>query len=87
MTRLVIVLIRAYQKLLSPMLPSSCRFTPSCSSYAAEAYQQHGFWRGSQLSTKRLLRCGPWCRGGYDPVPEEYRSSNEQNLHTCRELE
>ena len=87
MTRLMIVLIRAYQNLLSPVLPSSCRFTPSCSNYAVGAYRKHGFWHGSQLSTRRLLRCGPWCSGGYDPVPEDPRNTTEHNLHTCREQE
>lgn len=86
-TRLMIVLICAYRKLLSPVLPSSCRFIPSCSSFAIDAYRKYGFWHGSRLSTGRLLRCGPWCRGGYDPVPEEIRSTTEQHLHTCRELE
>ena len=61
--------IRAYQLLLAPVLPPSCRFYPSCSHYAAEAIVLHGPWRGSLLAIKRLLRCHPWGSSGYDPVP------------------
>lgn len=58
-----------YQKVISPYLPSCCRFTPSCSNYALEAYRKHGLFRGSILTAWRLLRCQPFCRGGWDPVP------------------
>lgn len=61
--------IRAYQLLLSPLLPPSCRFAPSCSQYAYEAVLKHGPWRGTLLATGRLLRCNPWNPGGVDPVP------------------
>ena len=61
----------AYQKLLSPLLAPSCRYWPSCSAYAAEALAQHGPFRGTLLSAKRLLRCHPWARGGIDPVPRQ----------------
>lgn len=87
MTRCMIALIRAYQSLLSPVLPPSCRFTPSCSQYAIDAYRLHGFWHGSRLATRRLLRCGPWCHGGYDPVPENHGGSTKPQLHACREVE
>ncbi|TMJ01814.1 MAG: membrane protein insertion efficiency factor YidD [Bacillati bacterium ANGP1] len=69
MTRLLLVLIRAYQRFVSPYTPPSCRFSPSCSSYAAEAIARHGPWRGAGLAVRRLLRCHPWNPGGYDPVP------------------
>jgi len=69
MTRLLLVLIRAYQRFISPYTPPSCRFSPSCSSYAAEAIARHGPWRGARLAVRRLLRCHPWNPGGYDPVP------------------
>jgi len=69
MTRLLLVLIRAYQRFISPYTPPSCRFSPSCSSYAAEAVARHGPWRGAGLAVRRLLRCHPWNPGGYDPVP------------------
>ena len=67
-------MIRAYQLLLAPVLPSSCRFYPSCSHYAAEAVARHGPGRGLLLATRRLLRCHPWGGSGYDPVPSEPRS-------------
>lgn len=63
--------IRAYQLFLSPVLPPSCRFEPSCSHYAAEAISRHGPAQGIWLAVKRLLRCQPWSgHGGYDPVPD-----------------
>ena len=62
-------LIRAYQLFLSPLLGAHCRFTPSCSHYAAEAVSAHGALKGSLLSAKRLLRCHPFARAGHDPVP------------------
>jgi putative membrane protein insertion efficiency factor len=62
-------LIRAYQLLVSPLLPPSCRYLPSCSHYAAEAIAVHGSLRGSWLALRRLLRCHPWGGSGYDPVP------------------
>ena len=62
-------LIRAYQYFLSPFLGSQCRFTPSCSHFAAKAIGRHGAWRGGYLAGRRLLRCHPWHHGGYDPVP------------------
>ncbi|MGK7345310.1 MAG: membrane protein insertion efficiency factor YidD [Candidatus Nitrospinota bacterium M3_3B_026] len=61
--------IRLYSLLVSPVLPPSCRFHPTCSSYAAEAVEKHGAFRGLWLAVRRLLRCNPFCRGGYDPVP------------------
>jgi putative membrane protein insertion efficiency factor len=69
MARLLVVFVRAYQWLLSPLLPPACRFHPSCSEYAAQALRRHGVMRGSSLTVKRLLRCQPWCEGGVDPVP------------------
>jgi len=69
MTRVLIVLIRAYQRFISPYTPPSCRFYPSCSSYAADAIARHGVWRGGYLALRRLLRCHPLHPGGYDPVP------------------
>ena len=68
------VLIRAYQLLIAPLLPPSCRYYPTCSHYAAEAVSMHGPWRGSLLAVRRLLRCHPWGGGGYDPVPGNQKS-------------
>jgi len=62
--------IRAYQLLVAPVLPPSCRFLPSCSHYADEAIARHGPMRGSLLAARRLCRCHPWGGSGYDPVPE-----------------
>lgn len=58
-----------YRRWISPVLPPSCRFSPSCSAYAIEALTVHGVLRGSWLTVRRLLRCGPWHPGGMDPVP------------------
>lgn len=62
-------LIRLYQLLISPVLPASCRFYPSCSHYAVEALRVHGALRGAWLAFRRLSRCHPWSAGGVDPVP------------------
>lgn len=67
----LILLVRAYQVVVSPWLGSNCRYQPSCSRYAIEALQQHGVWHGSRLATKRILRCHPWGDSGYDPVPKQ----------------
>ncbi|MCL6593537.1 MAG: membrane protein insertion efficiency factor YidD [Alicyclobacillus sp.] len=64
-----LLLIRAYQLLISPLLPSRCRFYPSCSEYAREAVARFGLLRGGWLTTCRLVKCGPWHPGGLDPVP------------------
>jgi uncharacterized protein len=61
-------LLRLYKRLISPLLPASCRFVPTCSEYAAEAVARHGLFRGAILGFWRLLRCNPFSRGGYDPV-------------------
>lgn len=60
--------IRIYQKMISPLLPPSCRFVPSCSEYSYQALKKHGVMKGSILSLWRLLRCNPFNKGGYDPV-------------------
>ena len=75
---LPLLLIRVYQLTLSPFIGQCCRFTPSCSRYAAEALKTHGFWYGSMLTIYRLLRCQPWCKGGYDPVPPPKRKQSER---------
>ena len=69
MTGMALWLLRFYKRWLSPLLPAACRFEPSCSVYAMEAYSRYGFWKGSRLTAWRLLRCNPFCPGGYDPVP------------------
>ncbi|MFN5318340.1 MAG: membrane protein insertion efficiency factor YidD [Bacteroidia bacterium] len=68
-SRIVIAIIKGYQKFISPALPPACRYYPSCSHYGVEAVQKYGAFRGSWLSLKRILRCAPWGGHGYDPVP------------------
>lgn len=69
MKTIALAIIRFYQKLISPLLPPSCRFTPTCSHYSYEAIQKHGFFKGGWLAIKRIGRCHPFNPGGYDPVP------------------
>lgn len=70
MRRALIGLIRLYQLTLSPYIGNSCRFQPTCSNYGIEAIEKHGAIKGSYLTIRRILRCQPMCKGGYDPVPE-----------------
>lgn len=69
MKRLLIGLLRGYKKYVSPLLPPACRFEPTCSEYAMEAIELHGPARGTWMAIRRLLRCHPFSRGGFDPVP------------------
>ena len=69
MTRLLVALIVAYKRLLSPILPPACRFVPTCSDYAVAAIEKHGPFRGVFLTVRRIVRCAPWHPGGFDPVP------------------
>ena len=78
MRHLCIFFIRLYQKFISPLIGPHCRFTPTCSSYAVEAYTKHGFWKGSVLTMWRILRCNPFGKGGYDPVPDDFLSRKEK---------
>lgn len=64
-----VVLIKFYQHFISPYLPNTCRFTPTCSTYALQAFQKWGPFKGLYLTVRRLLRCHPWGGSGYDPVP------------------
>lgn len=68
--RLLIGLVQAYRLLFKAWLGPVCRFEPSCSAYALQALERHGAARGGTLAARRLLRCHPWCDGGFDPVPE-----------------
>ncbi len=69
LTLILIALIRLYQLLISPGLPASCRFSPSCSQYTLDAVRRYGALKGAWLGVRRLVRCHPWHPGGYDPVP------------------
>ena len=65
----VILLIKIYQKVVSPWTPASCRYNPTCSSYSIDAFQKHGLWKGFVLTIKRIGSCHPWGGSGHDPVP------------------
>jgi len=69
LSRVVLAALWVYRKTVSPWMPPCCRFTPTCSAYAVEAVTVHGPYKGSALAAWRLLRCQPFCKGGYDPVP------------------
>ena len=69
MKKVLLLLLRSYQMIISPLLGPCCRFYPTCSEYAYQAVKDFGPWRGSYLAARRLLRCNPWHRGGYDPLP------------------
>lgn len=69
MKTILLLLVRGYQLLIRPVLPPSCRFSPSCSQYSVEAITKYGAFKGFWLTTKRVIRCNPWNSGGYDPVP------------------
>jgi putative membrane protein insertion efficiency factor len=86
MRKILILIIRAYQYLLSPLMGPSCRFYPSCSCYAQEALERHGVIKGSWLALRRLLRCHPWHPGGVDPVPDHNDLNNthsQKHNHKC----
>ncbi len=82
MKRICIWLIRGYQRFISPLKPSCCRFTPTCSAYAIEAFTKRGFFVGMILTVWRILRCNPFCKGGYDPVPEVGFSNRDRRNGT-----
>jgi hypothetical protein len=76
MSRLLIAVLSAYRRWISPMLAPHCRYSPSCSSYAIEALRTHGAFRGSWLAARRVLKCQPFFTGGYDPVPVHARGAH-----------
>ncbi len=78
MRQALIGVIRLYQRLLSPYLPPSCRYVPTCSEYAVEAIRRYGVWRGGWMALRRLSRCHPWGGSGYDPVPTPTKESEVQ---------
>lgn len=75
------LLIRFYQKAISPLTPPSCRYRPTCSQYMLEAVQRFGSFKGFLMGLARILRCHPWAPGGYDPVPDHFslRRSSEND--------
>ena len=69
MKRLLLLLVHIYRSCISPLFPPSCRYYPTCSAYALEAIERYGAWRGGWMALRRILRCHPCHKGGYDPVP------------------
>ncbi|HAC15104.1 MAG TPA: membrane protein insertion efficiency factor YidD [Bacteroidetes bacterium] len=80
MRHILVFLVRGYQIMISPYFPSSCRYQPTCSQYAIDALKNHGALKGTWLTTKRILRCHPWAKGGHDPVPPAKSNANATNL-------
>lgn len=81
MRRILISCIKCYRYLISPLMASHCRFHPSCSSYAIQAIEKYGAFKGSFMAIKRLLRCQPFHPGGYDPVPEKSLDNDGHTTH------
>lgn len=79
MSTILILIVRGYQVVLSPLLPAACRYHPTCSHYAIEAIEKHGAWRGGWLALKRIGRCHPFRAGGFDPVPDPPVSPSPDN--------
>ncbi len=80
MKHIMIWLIGLYRRFISPIKPPCCRFTPTCSAYAIEAYRRRGFFVGTALTIYRILRCNPFSKGGYDPVPARGFRPTEEEL-------
>lgn len=72
MKHLLMILVRGYQRFISPLFPPSCRYSPTCSAYTLTALQKHGAVKGTLMGIARILRCNPFVRGGYDPVPDHF---------------
>ena len=77
MKKILILLIKLYQKFISPMFPAKCRFYPTCSQYTLEAIKEHGAIKGTYLGIRRILKCHPFHEGGYDPVPKKENKNLE----------
>lgn len=82
--RAALELLRAYKWAISPILPPSCRYTPTCSEYAMEAIERYGIFRGGMKALARILRCHPFVKGGYDPVIREIKGTDRQPSTDCR---
>ena len=77
LARAVIAAVQWYRHMVSPLRLPSCRFMPTCSQYAVDALSEYGLLRGGWLSVRRLARCGPWHRGGWDPIPERWSAAGD----------
>jgi putative membrane protein insertion efficiency factor len=83
---IVLYLLRAYKRAISPMFSPACRYLPTCSEYAVEAVERHGAWRGGLMSIKRLLHCHPFAGSGYDPVVKPNDSNGAGGCASAPEL-
>jgi putative membrane protein insertion efficiency factor len=80
----LLLLVRFYILFLSPFFGGACRFYPSCSNYAAQAIARHGARRGAMLAARRLIRCNPFVKGGFDPVPDQLASEPAERMPQAR---
>ena len=87
MKKILIFFLKVYKGGISPYLPRACRFTPTCSEYAMEALSRHGVIKGALLASYRLLRCNPFCRGGYDPVPDKFTFKRQNYVEDMTETD
>lgn len=78
MKQIAVFFINLYRRFISPLFPNRCRFYPTCSTYALEAFKRFGFFKGLYLSVFRIIRCNPFCKGGIDPVPPYFRFHYEK---------
>lgn len=72
MKKVLVFLVKGYQKVISPLFPPSCRYYPTCSHYTVQAVEKHGAFKGALMGTSRILRCNPFVRGGVDKVPDHF---------------
>ncbi len=84
MSKIAILIIRIYQLTISPLFSGSCRYYPSCSHYGIEAFKVHGFFGGLFLTVSRILRCNPFSKGGYDPVPPKRNQNSVNNFLSAK---
>lgn len=87
MKKILLFFLKVYKKVISPLFPPCCRFMPTCSEYAMEAISRFGAIRGTALAAWRLLRCNPFCKGGYDPVPEKFTFKRQKQKIETEENE
>ena len=79
MKHIMVFLVKLYRRFISPLKPPCCRFVPTCSQHAIEAFEKRGFIVGLALTVWRIIRCNPFCKGGFDPVPEKKNKKNKKN--------
>ncbi len=89
MKKVLIQLVRGYQRFISPLFPPSCRYYPTCSTYMIEAITVHGAIKGTLMGVARILRCNPWAKGGFDYVPQKFslRKNQRDKVHPNYEIE